>query len=267
MTSSFSPSPCCSPSAAPPRPPLKKELTLFSVSFTSCRTNAGISTLPFLAVLMALMHSWCVGESSFVPAPVFVAGTEGWARPDAGPVQCLRSPAAPGLRAWLPEPMDVLCAGCSPPSLFSSPSSPLSFSSLETSLISALSSTHPSSPPHLVSPLCCCDFTFSLAFSQLFHLSPALPLLCYFPCLCCDWLAICVHQSLPGLHPHCHVWAQSLSSCLQLCPSHISGNLNLWSAGIIGFHSWGLQDCRPFSPKCDCCLEEETQENKLFINL
>lgn len=188
-------------------------------------------------------------ESSFIPRPVLVAGTEGWDGPDRGPVQCLRSTAAPGLRAWLPQLMDVLSAGCSPPSPCSSPSSPLS--SLETSLISALCHTHPS-----LSSL------FGRSSVLLwFHLLPrffialylfhrlSLALLFFPPCLRRDWLAICVHQSLPILHRRCHVWAQplSLSSYLQLCPSHISGNLNLWSAWIMGCHCCGLQDCRPFS--------------------
>lgn len=110
-------------------------------------------------------------------------------------MQCLRSPDAPGLRAWLPELMDVLSAGCSPPSPCSSPSSPLSSPSLEASLLSALCSSHPSSPPCLVSPLCCCDFTFSLAFSSLFPISPALPLPCYFPSTSAviGWLFVCTN--------------------------------------------------------------------------
>lgn len=107
----------------------------------------------------------------------------------------LCSPDAPGLRAWLSELMDVLSAGCSPSSPGSSPSSSLSSPSLEASLISALYSTHPSSPPCLVSPLCRCDFTFSLAFSSLFPISPALPLPCYFPFTSAviGWLFVCTN--------------------------------------------------------------------------
>lgn len=70
----------------------------------------------------------------------------------------------------------------------------------------------------IVSPLCCYNFTLFPAFCQLFPLSLALPFPCYFPCLLCDWLAIYMHQSLPGLHRHCHISAHPLSpsSYLQL---------------------------------------------------
>lgn len=233
--------------------------------------KAGISTLPFLAVLMALVHRCFDGNLLVSLALVFVAGTaEGWDGPDAGPVQCLRSPDAPGLRAWLSELSDVLSAGCSPSSPCSSPSSALSSPSLEASMISALYPTHPSSPPCLFSLLRRCDFTFSLAFSSLFPISPALPLPCYFSLyLRCDWLAICVHQSPASLHRHCHVWAlaHTLSSYLLLGSAHIFGNLNLWSAGIMGCHCCGLQDCQPFSTQCvtDRAKAEKQGEKAYFL--
>lgn len=94
-----------------------------------------------------------------------------------GPVQCLRSPDAPGLTsAWLPEP-----GGCSqcwllpPPSACSSLSSPPPLETF-TARHSPLQSSF-LSWPWLLSPLHRgCAFTFSLAFS-------ALPSPCCFPLL------------------------------------------------------------------------------------
>lgn len=100
---------------------------------------------------------------------------EGCGEPDAGPVQSLRSPDAPGLSAWLPQLMDVLSAGCSPPSPFSS-SPPL-----EASLISALRSTHLSSlSSSSLSPCAAVISPSPSLFSSLVPVPPVLPSSCCF---------------------------------------------------------------------------------------
>lgn len=188
-------------------------------------------------------------ESSGSPALASVAGAEGWGGPDVGPVQCLQSPGASGLRAWLPELMDV------PSALSTLPAHLLllSSSSLKASQRSTRGCTHVSLLLGSLSSQCCWGFfTFSLAFPSLFPVPAVLTVPCYFPLnaaligwlfVCTNPCSVCITTVISGL-------PRSPPSCLHLCPAHMFGNLSLRSAGIIERHGDGLQECQPFSVHC-----------------
>lgn len=163
-------------------------------------------------------------------------------------MQRLQSPDASGLRAWLPELMDVLSA----PSTLSAHLLFLSSSSQKASQTSTLWCTH--LPFFLVCFLLCAAkiFTFSLAFSSLFPVPAILTVPCYFLLtsaligwlfVCTNPCSLCLITVISGL-PH------SPPSCLHLRPAHTFGNLSLRSAGIIDYRGDGLQDCQPFSAQC-----------------
>lgn len=132
------------------------------------------------------------------------------------PVQRQQSPDASGLRAWLPELMDVLSAPSTLPAHLILPS-PLPLRRLHRRARAA-ARIFPFFPGFAFFSVLLRFFVFFtsfLAFSSLFPVPAVLTVPCYFPpCLCYDWLAICVHQSRLTLPHHCHIWPPSLPTFL-----------------------------------------------------
>ena len=104
------------------------------------------------------------------------------------------------------------------------------------------------SPPCSVSPLRCCDFTFSLAFSSLFTSFTGSPLLCCFSppaSAAIGWLFVCTNPC-----PSCIAAVTSelsLSRCPPICSSAPPTSLvistfdrpGLWAATVVDYRTVG----------------------------